>query len=155
MHKPCRVCSAMFEMTTRQINRGDYICRPCYLEQERVRRAKRKAEGRPVQTGRVSPEHYKAWYAEYSARPEVRKRLAEAARLRAQNPAERHKHEARWLARRAIKSGKITRRPCEICGNAKVDAHHDDYSRPLDVRWLCRPHHNEHHLHAKARGEAQ
>ena len=34
---------------------------------------------------------------------------------------------------------------CEICGNPKVDAHHDDYSRPRDVRWLCRAHHRQHH----------
>jgi len=35
--------------------------------------------------------------------------------------------------------------PCEICGCEKSEAHHDDYSRPLDVRWLCRVHHLMHH----------
>jgi len=27
----------------------------------------------------------------------------------------------------------------------KAEAHHDDYSRPLDVRWLCKRHHEEAH----------
>ena len=44
----------------------------------------------------------------------------------------------------AIRDGKLLRKPCEKCG-AKADAHHDDYSKPLDVRWLCRKHHMEHH----------
>ena len=31
--------------------------------------------------------------------------------------------------------------PCEVCGATKTVAHHDDYAKPLDVRWLCRSHH--------------
>lgn len=46
---------------------------------------------------------------------------------------------------------RIERRPCEICGNPKADAHHDDHSEPLRVRWLCRSHHVL--LHAKQRQE--
>ncbi len=46
---------------------------------------------------------------------------------------------------KAIKSGALVRQPCEVCGAEKVDAHHDDYSKPLDVRWLCRKHHLHHH----------
>lgn len=30
-------------------------------------------------------------------------------------------------------------------GFHKVQAHHDDYSKPLEVRWLCVPHHALHH----------
>lgn len=37
----------------------------------------------------------------------------------------------------AIRLGKITPSPCEMCGEKKVQAHHDDYNKPLDVRWLC------------------
>lgn len=56
----------------------------------------------------------------------------------------------------AIQSGKLVRQPCEVCGKTSyVDAHHDDYSRPLDVRWLCRSHHRQHHIaEAKRQTEA-
>jgi hypothetical protein len=43
-----------------------------------------------------------------------------------------------------LKRGKLTRQPCEVCG-AVAQMHHDDYSKPLEVRWLCRGHHLEHH----------
>lgn len=46
---------------------------------------------------------------------------------------------------RAIRTGILARQPCEVCGREKVDAHHDDYSLPLKVRWLCRSHHQQHH----------
>ena len=45
----------------------------------------------------------------------------------------------------ALANGSLLREPCEVCGAEKVDAHHDDYSKPLSVRWLCRKHHLEHH----------
>jgi hypothetical protein len=41
---------------------------------------------------------------------------------------------------KAIAAGEMTREWCEVCG-AEAQAHHDDYSRPLDVRWLCPSHH--------------
>lgn len=45
----------------------------------------------------------------------------------------------------AIRDGVIHKRPCEICGCETVHAHHDDYAKPLMVRWLCDTHHNEWH----------
>jgi hypothetical protein len=44
-----------------------------------------------------------------------------------------------------MSTGKLIRQPCEVCGSKKVEAHHDDYTKPLDVRWLCKKHHAEHH----------
>jgi hypothetical protein len=36
--------------------------------------------------------------------------------------------------------------PCKNCGSViGVHAHHDDYSKPLDVMWLCPLHHKERH----------
>jgi hypothetical protein len=45
--------------------------------------------------------------------------------------------------------GLIDVKPCEVCG-AKAEAHHDDYSKPLEVKWLCSKHHRRVHcgLHA-------
>ena len=45
----------------------------------------------------------------------------------------------------AIRDGKLTKKPCEICCCVDVHAHHDDYSKPLDVRWLCPLHHKQWH----------
>src|SRR6266851_7628737 len=35
--------------------------------------------------------------------------------------------------------------PCEICGVTPAQGHHEDYSKPKEVRWLCRQHHGEAH----------
>ena len=51
------------------------------------------------------------------------------------------KNAARRATYNAIRDGRLIRKPCESCGDANVEAHHDDYTRPLDVRWLCRRHH--------------
>ncbi|MEK6829960.1 MAG: hypothetical protein AABY15_07630 [Nanoarchaeota archaeon] len=47
--------------------------------------------------------------------------------------------------RNAIKKGLLIRQACEICGKENGFAHHDDYMKPLDVRWLCNFHHCEFH----------
>lgn len=47
----------------------------------------------------------------------------------------------------------MTVRACEVCGRTRnVDAHHDDYAKPLDVRWLCRSHHRKLHYDLKSAG---
>lgn len=44
---------------------------------------------------------------------------------------------AHAMVRNRILSGDIQRRPCERCGNQKAQAHHEDYSFPLELVWLC------------------
>ena len=36
------------------------------------------------------------------------------------------------------KRGKLERLACELCGNVNSQMHHSDYSKPLEVTWLCR-----------------
>ena len=45
----------------------------------------------------------------------------------------------------ALKKERLVRQPCEQCGEKKAIAHHEDYDKPLDVVWLCRPCHYTHH----------
>lgn len=56
------------------------------------------------------------------------------------------KRRAATMVGNAIRDGRLERQPCEVCGASKVDAHHDDYTQPLHVRWLCRQHHAEWHV---------
>lgn len=59
------------------------------------------------------------------------------------------KRAARIRLRDAIKLGNVMRGACEVCGTRKaVEGHHEDYSKPLEVRWLCRAHHMEQHTKA-------
>lgn len=55
------------------------------------------------------------------------------------------RQQARGLLRRAIRSGKVVRLPCRDCGNPKAEAHHPNYDKPLDVIFLCVPHHGAEH----------
>lgn len=90
---------------------------------------------------------------------ELDRRLSEeAARWKEEH---RTRNTARASTRNAIASGKLTPLPCEDCGlsprspegKRQVEAHHGDYTKPLDVRWLCRKHHLEWHRHNKPKYE--
>ena len=63
------------------------------------------------------------------------------AEIRAKGDREQKaKHPERIKARqavyRAIKTGRLVKEPCH-CGETEVQGHHEDYSKPLDVEWLC------------------
>lgn len=46
---------------------------------------------------------------------------------------------------KAIKKGKLKRGRCEVCKSPQTQGHHEDYSKPLEVRWLCALHHKKVH----------
>lgn len=149
--KPCRVCKQKFEPTPRQIRKADWLCLVCRRKADKAWRAKRKESGNPVISTKLSREYHQQYLKEYFQDKTKRTRRNQLAKQYRQDHQLRHKHEARWSTARAINRGDLIKQPCEVCGEPKVDAHHDDYSRPLDVKWLCRKHHNE--LHAKAEGK--
>ena len=55
------------------------------------------------------------------------------------------KYHAHNVVGNAIRDGKLKPEHCEVCGVCDVQAHHDDYNKPLDVRWLCFKHHRQLH----------
>lgn len=66
-----------------------------------------------------------------------------------------HAVEAHRLVRQAIRRGDLKRGPCCVCGSDKSHAHHDDYSKPLAVTWLCLLCHIEHHRQERLYGNGQ
>ncbi len=56
------------------------------------------------------------------------------------------KRLAKDIVNNAIKAGKLFKKPCFKCGIKKVEGHHPDYTKPLQVIWLCKKHHTETHL---------
>lgn len=76
-----------------------------------------------------------------------RERHREAMRRHVAKYPERR--EARIAVGNALRDGRLVKGPCEGCDvTAGVQAHHDDYSRPFDVRWLCRDCHGAEHRNA-------
>lgn len=51
------------------------------------------------------------------------------------------KYIARHEVYKALAKGILVKQPCETCGELKAEAHHEDYSKPLEVMWLCDRHH--------------
>lgn len=65
-----------------------------------------------------------------------RREMTEEARRRA---------NCRSYTKTLIARGTLIPQPCEDCGAMKVQAHHDDYSKPRQVRWKCKNCHRRHH----------
>lgn len=114
--KPCRKCGAEFEPTPGQAKHYVWICRPCYA----------------------------AYFRRWTKTGAGKRHVQNIAAQRKADPEKRAKHIIRCAVGAAVRHGKLRRLPCEVCG-AQAHAHHDDYSRPLDVRWLCPMHHKQHH----------
>lgn len=59
-----------------------------------------------------------------------------------------NKYRAHNAVSNAVRDGKIKRgTECELCKTENnIHAHHDDYAKPLDVRWLCAVCHKAWHL---------
>lgn len=98
-----------------------------------------------------TPQERRAWTAR---RDKVRERERDLARnktvkrrasLQASKDRYPEKERARILVHNAVARGKLTKLPCVICGEPRVHAHHEDYTKPLGVTWLCPRHHRERH----------
>lgn len=91
-------------------------------------------------------EHYRQYDRKRASMPHrVALRREITAQWRKQYPYRKHAQSA---LRSALRAGKVTQLPCLICGE-KAEAHHPDYSAPLDVVWLCSAHHKQAHAMAR------
>jgi hypothetical protein len=82
---------------------------------------------------------------QWLAKPENRERFNKVAAE--QRRKHREKVNARQALWRAVVSGAVVKRPCVVGINCdgRIEAHHHDYRKPLEVVWLCRRHHEALH----------
>lgn len=138
------------------------VCAKCrHRSRARARYQALSVEERRAIVARRDPERVRANDAASYQRNRA-KRDAAARAWRLEHPEEARAIYRRWVERNrvkraahaavwtAIRSGRLTRPDaCERCGAVgSVDGHHDDYARPLDVRWLCVGCHAEQHRRA-------
>lgn len=122
----CLICYTYFITERRYLlrNQGHYCSRSCASKAPR-RRPSHKGVDNPNWKGGVSQNAYRYKLRQKRQHPE---RIA-----------------ARVAVYQAIRSGKLIRQSCSVCGVFPADAHHENYSKPLDVIWLCDSCHKQHH----------
>lgn len=98
-----------------------------YGKTERGYEVNREASRQYAAGGRANRVHA-AWYSRVKDDPEA---YAEFLK----------QHRARNAVHHALKTGKLVKGKCGVCGAEKVEAHHDDYDKPMEVRWVCSLHH--------------
>lgn len=137
---PTKVCTACgVEKPLDQFHRNAQClhgraprCKPCVCRYVREHRAAHVEEHRARDRAEDRTEKRRAYWKARHVR-----RLGDE-RFQIQE-------RAREAVKYALRAGRLKRAPCEACGAFETDAHHDDYSKPLVVRWLCRVCHAAHH----------
>lgn len=124
----CEKSSAEFHNRAASIDGLSSICKSCQSVYDKARAN--------------NPKRVKA-RLDYQKTDRGKKASAKAKKKWADNNTV--KRAANIIIGNAIRDGVVTRGNCEICGEEKTHAHHDDYAKPLDVRWLCPTHHSQWH----------
>ncbi len=57
----------------------------------------------------------------------------------------KEKTKANNIVYKSLQKGTLIKKSCEVCGLKKTEGHHNDYTKPLEVTWLCRHHHEAMH----------
>lgn len=123
---------------------SDSTCKECRKAMVRANRAKNIEYYRGYDKKRFKDDpRVKARHARYAA-SESGKAAAKRAKEKyiELNPIKRAAH---IMVGNAVRDGKIIKGVCEVCGDLDSHGHHDDYSLPLVVRWLCSIHHSDWH----------
>lgn len=126
-------------------------CKECHKEKVRENRAKKSEYYRLYDKVRYQNDpKVKERHRRYAKSPEGRAALSRGRKNWIdRNPEKRAAHHA---INNAVHSGKVIKpKCCELCGaEGRIEAHHDDYSRPLDVIWMCRSCHADDHARMAA-----
>lgn len=146
MTKQCWKCKSVKPVEEFYVFRGKPRgpCKPCVklqaAEWARNNPGRRKSIVRESAGRRRELHNEKC--REYSAQNKQRRAMS----VRASAARYPEKRAARNELYRAILRGDVERKPCAKCATTdRVQGHHHDYSRPLDVVWLCSACHGKEH----------
>ena len=138
--KICRICNVekpidQFHKNKNMKNGYLNQCKICQHKEQQQRRSTPGEKERRRLREKQYPKN-KARYKKSEKGKETQKRY--------KRPKDRE--QAKSAVSYALRVGKLIRQPCEVCGE-KAEAHHWSYlpEHRLDVKWLCRFHHNEEH----------
>lgn len=127
--RKCLICNSDFKVAPWRVKKGyGLFCSIHCLNVRNGRKASENAKGENNRNwkGGIAKNHY-----------------AYKLRDKARHPLQ---HKAREAVQAAKRNGTLIVEPCNFCGiNEKVQAHHEDYSKPLDIKWLCALCHRHEH----------
>jgi len=122
--------------------------REAYLAQQREYARKRYLENREEILEKENSPERKIILGEWREknRERLNKKYLEVYHT---DPDQKKKHQVRAIVNKAIKAGKIVKPICcSVCQKTgRIEGHHEDYDKPLEVIWLCRKCHGN--LHSK------
>ena len=127
---------------------GDKTCKECRKQRAREYRIENIDKVREYDRNRPNKdarrEENKLRYKKRMSTEEGRRMEREAkARWQKKNTLKRAAH---IIVGNAARDGKLSPQPCEACFNTHdIHAHHEDYTKPLEITWLCRKCHSKRH----------
>lgn len=118
-------------------------CKECTKGDVEKRRILKIYQIRKYDRERGKTDHRKKLQKVYSLKESFRKKRSIVIKRWVLNNI--HKKKATTILGNAVRDKRITKKNCLICGNLKTHGHHDDYTRPLYIMWLCPLHHKLRH----------
>jgi len=168
--KTCTKCKVEKELTEFSINNAapdslSWRCTICLKKEKVAYYQAHKAEMNASASRRyqANREAINAWHREWRNNQGLEKYKKTQAGYAERSRDKKNNYNETWRAGNqekirahtavlvAVRNGSLIPGPCEICGKTKTTkttktlAHHEDYSKPLDVIWLCSRCHAEHH----------
>jgi hypothetical protein len=145
----CKTCMQHKEASAFYVS-NQSRCKECVKQAVTAHRNANIERVRAYDKLRASMPHRVSARKEYAQTPEGR--LAHQRALKASATRHPEHRKARIKFGNAVRDGRVI--PWPVCAlpdcDGKPQGHHPDYSRPLDVVWLCEEHHRQAHAIAKA-----
>ena len=145
--KTCSVCGVKKEIS--EFPKSYAQCKLCRYQKVKEYRASEK--GKEVRRKEAIKARLSGKKQERQKRYETSEKGLLIAKKYYQNRYKTEEGKARQAAKNAVKyavkTGKLVKEPCFMCGSEQSMAHHASYAADmrLAVTWLCDEHHNEIH----------